>query len=131
MTLWLFYALRMRRLATSIQTRFAERLEERELIARDLHDTLLQGIFSASIHFDVANNRLPSDSPAKSAMQRGVELLKQVSQEGRNALLALRSHQSTEDSLEEALRACARSLPCRRMSISASWRKEVRAPCGR
>ncbi len=78
-------------------------MEERERIARDLHDTLLQGIFSASIHFDVANNRLPVDSPAKSAMQRGIELLKQVSQEGRNALLALRSHQSTEDNLEEAL----------------------------
>jgi signal transduction histidine kinase/ligand-binding sensor domain-containing protein len=101
--LWLLYALRVRRLATSIQARFDERLEERERIARDLHDTLLQGIFSASIHFDVANNRLAADSPAKPAVQRGVELLTQVSKEGRNTLLALRTAASSQSDLEEAL----------------------------
>ena len=101
--LWLLYALRVRRLATSIQARFDDRLEERERIARDLHDTLLQGIFSASIHFNVANNHLPVDSPAKPAVQRGVDLLAQVSKEGRNTLLALRTVASSQSDLEEAL----------------------------
>jgi ligand-binding sensor domain-containing protein/signal transduction histidine kinase len=101
--LWLLYALRVRRLATSIQARFDDRLEERERIARDLHDTLLQGIFSASIHFNVANNHLPADSPAKPAVQRGVGLLAQVSKEGRNTLLALRTAASSQSDLEEAL----------------------------
>jgi signal transduction histidine kinase/ligand-binding sensor domain-containing protein len=101
--LWLLYAFRVRNLATSIQARFDDRLEERERIARDLHDTLLQGIFSASIHFDVANNRLPADSPAKPSVQRGMELLTQVSKEGRNTLLALRTTASSQSDLEEAL----------------------------
>jgi signal transduction histidine kinase/streptogramin lyase len=101
--LWLLYALRVRRLAMSIQARFDERLEERERIARDLHDTLLQGIFSASIHFDVANNHLPADSRAKPSVQRGLELLTQVSKEGRNTLLALRTPASSQSDLEEAL----------------------------
>ena len=101
--LWLLYALRVRRLATTIRARFDDRLEERERIARDLHDTLLQGIFSASIHFDVANNRLPADSPAKPSVQRGMELLTQVSKEGRNTLLALRTDPSSQSDLEEAL----------------------------
>jgi len=101
--LWLLYALRVRRLATSIQARFDDRLEERERIARDLHDTLLQGIFSASIHFNVANNHLPADSPAKPSVQRGVDLLAQVSKEGRNTLLALRTAASSQSDLEEAL----------------------------
>ncbi len=101
--LWLLYALRVRRLATSIQARFDDRLEERVRIARDLHDTLLQGIFSASIHFDVANNRLPTDSPAKPSVQRGMELLTQVSKEGRDTLLALRTTASSQSDLEEAL----------------------------
>lgn len=101
--LWLIYALRVRQLAGNIQARFNDRLEERERIARDLHDTLLQGIFSASIHFDVADKRLPTDSPAKSSLQRGLELLRQVSKEGRNTLLALRPPSSTGSDLPEAL----------------------------
>ncbi len=101
--LCLIYGLRVRQLAGNIQARFNERLEERERIARDLHDTLLQGIFSASIHFDVADKRLPTDSPAKSSLQRGIELLGQVSKEGRNTLLALRPPSSTGSDLPEAL----------------------------
>src|SRR5208283_1443454 len=45
-TLWLMYTRRVRELASQMQTRLEERLEEREAIARDLHDTLLQGFFS-------------------------------------------------------------------------------------
>jgi signal transduction histidine kinase/streptogramin lyase len=101
--LCLIYGLRVRQLAGNIQARFNERLEERERIARDLHDTLLQGIFSASIHFDVADKRLPTDSPAKSSLKRGIELLGQVSKEGRNTLLALRPPSSTGSDLPEAL----------------------------
>lgn len=97
------YRLRMQQLTHLLSVRFEERLTERTRIAQDLHDTLLQGVFSASIHFDVANNRLPADSPAKPSMQRGMELLKQVSDEGRNTLLALRSSQSRDNDLAAAL----------------------------
>ena len=101
--LGLLYMLRLRRLAAAMQARFEERLEVRERIARNLHDTLLQGIYSASIHFDLANNRLPENSPAKSALERGLDLLRQVSQEGRNALRSLRSRQTSSEGLEQAL----------------------------
>jgi ligand-binding sensor domain-containing protein/signal transduction histidine kinase len=97
------YRIRMQRLTRLLSVRFEERLAERTRIAQDLHDTLLQGIYSASIHFDLANHRLPQDSPAKSAMQRGLELLRQVSQDGRKALRSLRSSQPTSDVLEQAL----------------------------
>ncbi len=102
-TLGLFYILRLRRLAAAMQARFEERLEVRERIARNLHDTLLQGIYSASIHFDLANSGLQEDSPAKPAVERGLVLLRQVSQEGRNALRSLRSRQSSSEGLEHAL----------------------------
>ncbi len=101
-TLGLFYMLRLRRLAAAMQARFEERLKVRERIARNLHDTLLQGIYSASIHFDLANSQLQEDSPAKPAVERGLDLLRQVNQEGRNALRSLRSRHSSEG-LEEAL----------------------------
>lgn len=101
--LCLLYMLRLRRLAAAMQARFEERLEVRERIARNLHDTLVQGIYSASIHFDLANSRLQEDSPAKSAVERGLDLLRQVSQEGRNALRSLRSRQTSSEGLEKAL----------------------------
>jgi signal transduction histidine kinase/ligand-binding sensor domain-containing protein len=101
--LGLLYVLRLRRLAAAMQTRFEERLEVRERIARNLHDTLLQGIYSASIHFDLANTQLQENSPAKSAVERGLDLLRQVSQQGRNALRSLRSRQVSSDGLEQAL----------------------------
>lgn len=101
--LWLLYALRLRQLATQMQTRLEERLEERERIARDLHDTLLQGFFSAAMQLDVANDRLPPDSPAKPIVQRVIELMNQVGQQGRNAIRSLRSSGRGSHDLEQAL----------------------------
>jgi signal transduction histidine kinase/ligand-binding sensor domain-containing protein len=100
--LWLLYALRLRQLATQMQTRLEERLEERERIARDLHDTLLQGFFSAAMQLDVANDHLPADSPAKPIVQRVIELMNQVGQQGRNAIRSLRSSDRGSRDLEEA-----------------------------
>jgi signal transduction histidine kinase/ligand-binding sensor domain-containing protein len=101
--LGLLYVLRLRRLAAAMQARFEERLEVRERIARNLHDTLLQGIYSASLHLDLANSKLQEDSPAKPAVERGLDLIRQVSQEGRNALRSLRSRQTSSEGLEQAL----------------------------
>jgi ligand-binding sensor domain-containing protein/signal transduction histidine kinase len=103
MVVLVVYRMRMQQLTRLLSVRFEERLAERTRIAQELHDTLLQGIYSASIHFDLANHRLPQDSPARSAMQRGLELLRQVSQDGRKALRSLRSSQPASDVLEHAL----------------------------
>jgi ligand-binding sensor domain-containing protein/signal transduction histidine kinase len=97
----LLYNLRMRQLARQMQSRLEERLEERERIARDLHDTLLQGFVSASMQLDVANDRLPADSPAKALVERVLQLMRQVSEEGRNAIRSLRSPQRDSRDLEE------------------------------
>ena len=101
--LWAIYRLRLRQVAARMQTRLEERLAERERIARDLHDTLLQGIASAHMQLDVANDRLPGDSPAKPLVQRVLNLMGQVSAEGRNAIRSLRSSHSERSALEELL----------------------------
>ena len=101
--LWALFRLRLRQVAARMQTRLEERLAERERIARDLHDTLLQGFVSAYMQLDVANDRLPADSPAKPLVQRVLDLMKQVSEEGRNAIRSLRSSDSAANDLEEVL----------------------------
>jgi len=100
---WTFHRLRVRQVSRQMQARLEERLEERETIARNLHDTLLQGFISASIQLDVANDRLPADSPAKPLVERSLELMRQVSEEGRNAIRSLRSSRGESRDLEHAL----------------------------
>ena len=48
-----------------VELRLEERLTERTRIARELHDTLLQGFISASLHLHIAMDKLPGESPAK------------------------------------------------------------------
>src|ERR1700748_3874726 len=87
-----------------MQARLEARLEERESIARDLHDTLLQGFVSAAMQLDVANDRLTPDSPAKPIVARVIQLMKQVSEEGRNTIRSLRSSKhSVVPEIEQAL----------------------------
>jgi ligand-binding sensor domain-containing protein/signal transduction histidine kinase len=100
---WMIYQLRVRQLSRQMRARFEERLEERERIARDLHDTLLQGFVSAAMQLHVANDRLETDSPAKPIVERVVQLMRQVSEEGRNTIRSLRSSKHATPDIEQAL----------------------------
>ena len=95
------YRLRLHELTKQLNVRFEERLAERTRIAQDLHDTLLQGFLSASMQLHVAVDGLPADSPARPPLNRVLELISQVIEEGRNAVRGLRSAQSASLDLEQ------------------------------
>jgi signal transduction histidine kinase len=86
-----FYRLRLHQLTKTLNLRFEERLAERMRIAQELHDTLLQGVVSASMQLDVAVDRLPVDSPVHPSLTHILQLMRQVIDEGRNTLRGLRS----------------------------------------
>jgi signal transduction histidine kinase len=86
-----------------LQLRFEERLSERNRIAQELHDTLLQGFLSASMQIHVAHGRLDSQSPAKPPLGRAIELITRATSEARTVLRGLRSSQTEFRSLEQAL----------------------------
>ncbi|MGB2635331.1 MAG: two-component regulator propeller domain-containing protein [Candidatus Acidiferrum sp.] len=98
----LIFRLRMRQLAAQLNMRFEERLSERTRIAQELHDTLLQGFMSASMHLHVADDCLPADSPAKPLVTRTLQLMTRVIEEGRNTVRGLRSSDAGQQNLEEA-----------------------------
>jgi ligand-binding sensor domain-containing protein/signal transduction histidine kinase len=102
LTVWLLYRIRMHQKIAQLNVRFDERLRERTRIAQDLHDTLLQGILSASMHLHVASNRLSDDSPAKPLLIQVQQLMDQVINEGRTALQGLRSLSGDPRKLEQA-----------------------------
>lgn len=96
------YRLRLRHLTKRLNDRFQERLAERTRIAQELHDTLLQGVLSASLQLDVAEDHLPEDSPAKPLLRRVLQLMAKVTEEGRNTLRGLRTITADNHSLELA-----------------------------
>jgi len=55
--IWLAYMARVRHLSHQLTMRMKERVNERTRIARDLHDTLLQGLISASLQLEVADRQ--------------------------------------------------------------------------
>jgi hypothetical protein len=89
------HRLRLHQISKKMNLRFEERLAERTRVAQELHATLLQGVLSASMQLHVAIDGLPEDSSAKPALNRVLQLMGQVVEEGRNTLRGLRS--SVED----------------------------------
>ncbi|HEV2729491.1 MAG TPA: two-component regulator propeller domain-containing protein [Terriglobales bacterium] len=96
------YLMRIHQLTRMLNARFEERLAERTRIAQDLHDTLLQGVLSASMQLHVVTDQLPSDSPTLPAMNRILQLMGQVIEEGRNTLRGLRLSMDAADDLQNS-----------------------------
>jgi signal transduction histidine kinase len=78
-------------------------MRERERIAADLHDTLLQGYLSASLQVHAAFGRLAEDSPARQPLRRALELIGKANDESRIALRGIRSSQLGDLELGQAL----------------------------
>jgi signal transduction histidine kinase len=85
-----------------IDVRLEERRRERTRIARELHDTLFQGLQGASMILHSAVDGLPADSPSKNALSRALGLIYRVIEEGRDALDGLRSCANAPTDLEKA-----------------------------
>jgi signal transduction histidine kinase len=96
------YLFRLRPTFGEMRARLEERVAERTRIAQHLHDTVLQGIFSADMQLDVAVDQLPPNSPATLRLSRVLELMRHVMKEGRNAVRGLRSSSSGSDDLGQA-----------------------------
>jgi signal transduction histidine kinase len=84
-----------------IELRLEERVSERTRIARELHDTLLQGVISASMQLHVAVEQLPTDSTVNPLFARVQQLMGQVIEEGRNTVRGFRSVDSATQDLEQ------------------------------
>ena len=100
--LFTLYRWHLHQVSKELNLRFEARLAERTRIAQDLHDTLLQGLVSASMQLHVANDHLAEDSPAKPMVGRVMQLMGQVIEEGRDAVRGLRATSGNTDDLETA-----------------------------
>ncbi len=95
------YRLRLYQMTRTMNLRFEERLAERMRVAQELHDTLLQGVISASMQLHVVVEQLPAGSPAQPAMDRILQLMGEVIEDGRNTLRGIRSSSESSGQLEQ------------------------------
>jgi signal transduction histidine kinase len=100
---WARYQWRGRQVRARLDVQFKERLSERARIAQDLHDTLLQGLLSASMQLHVVDDQLPADAAAKPRIRRVLDLLEQIIDESRDAIRGLRPSNRGPRDLERAL----------------------------
>jgi signal transduction histidine kinase/ligand-binding sensor domain-containing protein len=83
------YQLRLRQAAAQLSGRLEERLAERERIARDLHDTLLQGFQGLILRFHDAMMEIPEREPARQLMETALDRADEVMAEGRDRVVCL------------------------------------------
>src|SRR5262249_5082065 len=100
----LLYRLRLRPVAAAVRLRLAERIGERERIARDLHDTLLQSLQGLLLRLQIVHDSLPERETAREMMARAMDQTDQVLIEGRDRVRELRSVDEATVPLPEALR---------------------------
>jgi signal transduction histidine kinase/ligand-binding sensor domain-containing protein len=101
--LWLLVQMRINRVTSQLQARLAERSDERERIARELHDTLLQSLFGVMLQFHAIADRLSSENPARQVIAETLTRADAVMQEGRERVRNLRTRQSNSGALIDAL----------------------------
>ncbi|HUB02718.1 MAG TPA: sensor histidine kinase [Terriglobales bacterium] len=94
------HRVRLHQVRDKLNLRFEERLAERTRVAQELHDTLLQGVLSASMQLHVVVDNLPEGSPSRLPLNRVLQLMSQVIDEGRATLRGLRSTTDDAHTLE-------------------------------
>ncbi len=101
------YKLRLRQVAQVVRGRMEERLEERERIARNLHDTLLQSVQGLILKFHAVSKQIPPDLPAYEVLEKTLDHADQVLAEGRDSIRNLRIHSASLSDLPAAFRSVA------------------------
>ncbi|TXF99057.1 sensor histidine kinase [Massilia arenae] len=91
------HRLRLRMAIRRLSRMFDARVIERERIARDLHDTLLQSVQGLIMHFRRIAMRTPDDAPTRPLMQEALALATEVLEEGRDKVGGLRTAQEGAD----------------------------------
>lgn len=125
--LWLAYLLRLKQVAARIRARLDERHSERERIARELHDTLLQSTQGLILRLDATSRKLAGDDPVRIELESAMGMAERVAAEGRERVRGLRGHSGPSRDLGAALvdvgeKMGGREMPVLRMVVEGAPR---------
>jgi signal transduction histidine kinase len=112
--LWELYRLRLRQvsaqLSVQIQCGMEGRLAERARIARELHDTLLQGFQGLTLHLQAVLEQIPEKEPARQSMKKALTYADGLLLEGRQRVRDLRPEGNDIHELSEEIAAYGEEL---------------------
>jgi ligand-binding sensor domain-containing protein/signal transduction histidine kinase len=104
--IWQLHRLRL----AQVSGRINARMQERTRIARELHDTLLQGIIGVSMQMYAASQQAPASAPLSGMLSHASQRLREIAEQGRRAVDGLRSPVVPPDSLETRLTHALREM---------------------
>lgn len=102
--LYVLHTLRLRQLAHWMAERQQTQLRERERIARELHDTLLQSVSGLTMLFHSVTESLPKESPQRHRAEIALERAAETLEEGRERVHDLRGATSSPGTLDDILK---------------------------
>ena len=114
--LWGLYQFRLRQLARQFNIRLEERVNERTRIARDLHDTMLQTFQGVLLKFYGLSVMLADRPEAQQKLEGLLEQGQQAINEGREAVLGLRSSTVIANDLARAFTTLGEELAAKQDS---------------
>jgi signal transduction histidine kinase len=112
-----------RRMLATLRDRLEVRHAERERIARELHDTLLQGIQGLILHFQAIAERIPEGDPIRVQIEQALDRADTVLVDGRDRVRDLRTGDHTTNDLAVAFAALGDGL-------SQDWPAKFQVVCG-
>ncbi len=113
--LWVLYQLRLRQLAREFNAGLEARVNERTRIARELHDSLLQGVQGLMFRLQAVRNMLPGrPAEASEALDIALERGDKAIAEGRDTVSDLREPIMGDSDIAQALTALGEELTLQR-----------------
>lgn len=108
--LWTLYRFRVHHVVTKVREQLSVRLEERERIARELHDTLLQAFQGLTLKFQAVLKQIPKDLRAHEMLESALSRADEALIEGRRNIRDLRQASADPSDLQTALSTLGQTL---------------------
>jgi signal transduction histidine kinase/ligand-binding sensor domain-containing protein len=103
LALWLLYLLRVRQIEMRLRMRIEARISERERIARELHDTLLQGTQGLILRVQAVANQASTGEASRRSLNDALDRADALLAEGRDRVKDLRGSAATPVDLRQQL----------------------------
>ena len=124
--LYLLLRLRLRYAAQRVRLSMEARLAERESIARELHDTLLQSVQGLILTFDAVARQMPDRDPVRQDLEKTLDYADEILGEGRDRVRSLRSATVSAAELPAAFQRVVESYPNRTATLKTVVKGSVR-----